>query len=491
MHIIIIKYAKNIEKKRIKVYNYGRLNLKERMNLANMDHLKNYKHVHMIGIGGVSMSGIAEILKNWGFTVTGSDANYSPIIKKLQQSGIYARVGHDFENLSKSDVVVYSAAIKDSDPEMQKAHQLGIPTIERADFLGEITACFEDTLCISGTHGKTTTTSMVACCFLNANEDPSIQVGAELKEIEGNYKVGNSEYFILEACEYVESFLKFHPKAEVILNIDNDHLDYFKTFDNIKNAFVKYVNLLPKDGLLVLNADDPNCLDLRKHSAALSVTYGIDNQYANYRAMNISFNKNGFPTFDVYHNGNFYATFKLSVAGIHNVSNALACIALCDSYHLPKMNIKDGLATFTGANRRLEFKGSFNGASVFDDYAHHPTEIKATADSIKNKDFHESWVVFQPHTYSRTANLLDDFAKVLLCFDHVIITDIYAAREENTYHISAQDLSNKINSLGKKALYLSDFNNIAHYLKGHVHKDDIVITLGAGTITNLSEKLLD
>ena len=460
------------------------------MILANIDIFKNYKHIHMLGIGGVSMSGIAEMLKNWGFTVTGSDSNFSPIIKKLQKTGIYVRIGHDFENLAKSDVVVYSAAIKQSDPEILKAKQLNIPIIERADFLGQITSCFENTICISGTHGKTTTTSMISCCFLKANTDPNIQVGAFLKEIDGNYKIGDSDYFILEACEYVESFLKFHPRAEVILNIDNDHLDYFKTMDNIKNAFIKYVNLLPKDGLLVLNADDPNCLELRKHSASISVTYGIQNKYANYIAKNIVFDKNGFPSFDVYHNNNFYATFKLSVAGLHNVSNALACIALCDSYQLPKMNIKEALLTFTGANRRLEFKGTFNGASVFDDYAHHPTEIKATASSIKNKEYHESWVVFQPHTYSRTKNLLEDFAQSLTSFDHIIVTDIYAAREDNTYHISAQDLVSQINSLGKKAIYLSDFNNIATYLKEHVKTNDIVITLGAGTITNLSKYLV-
>lgn len=458
--------------------------------MANIDIFKNYKHIHMLGIGGVSMSGIAEILKNWGFTVTGSDSSFSPIIKKLQRTGVYVRIGHDFENLAKSDIVVYSAAIKQSDPEILKAKQLNIPIIERADFLGQITSCFEDTICISGTHGKTTTTSMISCCFLKANTDPNIQVGALLKEINGNYRVGNSEYFILEACEYVESFLKFKPKAEVILNIDNDHLDYFKNFDNIKNAFVKYVNLLPKDGILVVNADDPNCLDLRKHSAAPTITYGINNEYANYLAKNINFDKNGFPTFDVYHNGNFYATIKLSVAGLHNVSNSLACIALCDYYKLPKMNIKEALLTFTGANRRLEFKGTFNGASLFDDYAHHPTEIKATANSIKNKEYNKSWVVFQPHTYSRTKNLLEDFASALINFDNIIVTDIYAAREDNIYNISSQDLVSKIKSCGKDAIYISDFNNIANYLKNHVNKDDIVISLGAGTITNLAKYLV-
>ena len=249
--------------------------------------------------------------------------------------------------------------------------------------------------------------------------------------------------------------------------------------------------MLPRDGLLVLNADDDNCLDLRKHSAARTITYGIKNEYANYIAKSISFDKNGFPTFDVYHNGNFYATIKLSVAGLHNVSNALACIALCDYYKLSKMNIKDALSKFTGASRRLEYKGIFNGASVFDDYAHHPTEIKATASSIKNKEFNKSWVVFQPHTYSRTKELLDDFANALINFDNIIITDIYAAREENTYNISSQDLVNKINSLGKKAIYISDFNNIANYLKNHITQNDIIITLGAGTITNLSKHLID
>ena len=241
--------------------------------MPNIDNIKKYKNIHMIGIGGVSMSGIAAILLNWGFHVTGSDRADSETLDKLRQLGIKVTVGHNLEDVETSDVVVYSAAVKQDDPEMQKAKELNIPTIERADFLGDLTRCYEDSICISGTHGKTTTTSMVSLCFLEGLKDPSIQVGAYLKQIDGNYKVGNSEHFVIEACEYVESFLKFSPKAEIILNIDNDHLDYFKNFENIKNAFVKYVKLLPDDGLLILNADDENCLNLKNFTSAKIVTY--------------------------------------------------------------------------------------------------------------------------------------------------------------------------------------------------------------------------
>ena len=267
--------------------------------MANIDNIKKYKHIHMIGIGGVSMSGIAEILNYWGIKVTGSDLNKSEIINKLINNGIKVKIGHDLENLSTSDAIVYTAAIKNNDPEILKAKELNIPTIERSDFLGELTKSFEHTIGISGTHGKTTTTSMVSICFLEANMDPNIQVGGILKQINGNYKIGNSEYFIIEACEYVESFLKFSPKSEIILNIDNDHLDYFQNFENIKNAFVKYVKLLPSNGLLVLNADDSNCLDLKNHTNSTVLTYGIKNETANFVAKNINFDNNGFPSFDV------------------------------------------------------------------------------------------------------------------------------------------------------------------------------------------------
>lgn len=458
--------------------------------MPDINNIKKYKNIHMIGIGGVSMSGIAAILTNWGFSVTGSDWVKSETTDKLNSMGIHVTIGHNIDNVSKSDVVVYSAAIKSDDPEMLEAKKLNIPTIERADFLGEITKCFEDTICISGTHGKTTTTSMVSLCFLEALKDPSIQVGAFLNSINGNYKVGNSEHFIIEACEYVESFLKFSPKAEIILNIDNDHLDYFKTFDNIKNAFVKYVKLLPDNGLLVINGDDNNCLDLPKYTNANVITYGINNKDVNFYADNIHFDNDGFAEFDVYKNKEFFTTVKLSVPGTHNILNALACMALCDFYGINKVDLKNALKKFTGAHRRFEFKGKINGASIYDDYAHHPTEILATSTSVNSKIHNESWVVFQPHTYSRTQNLLDDFAKALLNFDNIIILDIYAAREINTYNISSKDLVDKILSLGKDAKYIPNFDDCVSFLKNNVKENDIVLTLGAGTVTEIGPMLL-
>jgi UDP-N-acetylmuramate--alanine ligase len=457
--------------------------------MPNIDSLKKYKKVHMIGIGGVSMSGIAEILLNWGFEVTGSDANKSELTDKLEQAGIKVFLGCDANNVIGADIVVYTAAISKDNPELVKAKELGIETLERADFLGMITRCFKDTIAISGTHGKTTTTSMISLCFLEALRDPSIQVGAFLKNIDGNYRVGNSEEFIIEACEYVESFLKFSPKTEIVLNIDNDHLDYFKNFENIKNAFIKFVRLLPNDGLLVVNGDDINCLDLPKLTNAKSVTYGITNKNVNFFAVNIVFDNNGFPEFDVYHDDKFYDKIKLNVTGTHNILNCLACIAVCNEYGISNEYIKSALSKFTGAHRRFEFKGTVNGANVFDDYGHHPTEIVSTAKALMNKKYNKSWVVFQPHTYSRTKFLLSDFAKALLNFDNIIVLDIYAAREKNTYNISSKDLADEINKFGKSAKYIPDFEDAVSYLKENVKENDIVLTLGAGTVTQIGPML--
>ncbi len=459
--------------------------------MANIDNIKKYKHVHMIGIGGVSMSGIAEILHYWGFTVTGSDTTSSEIVEKLIKNGISVTIGHDLDSLSKSDVVVYTAAVQDNDIELVEAKKLGIPAIERCDFLGELTKSFSNTIGVSGTHGKTTTTSMVSVCFLKANLNPNIQVGGILKQIDGNYKVGNSEYFIIEACEYVESFLKFRPKAEIVLNIDNDHLDYFKNFDNIKNAFIKYVKLLPNDGVLVVNADDENCLDLCSNTSATCITYGIHNKNANFTADNIMFDNNGFAGFDVFKNNVFYEHIQLSVAGIHNVLNALACISLCDYYGISNIVIKDALLDFTGAHRRLEYKGSYNNIAIYDDYAHHPTEISATCNALYNKNFNKAWVIFQPHTYSRTKNLLNEFAETLSHFDNIILTDIYAARENNTYGVSSKDIEQRINSSrNNNCTYISDFNDIVKYVKEHAKPNDIILTLGAGNVTDIGDMIL-
>ena len=459
--------------------------------MPNIESLKTYKNVHMVGIGGVSMSGIAEILRNWGISVTGSDSTQSAITDELNKRGIKVTIGNDIDSVKNADIVVYSAAISKDNPEIVESKKQNIKTMERADFLGEITKCYNNTVTIAGTHGKTTTTSMVSLSFLEAELDPSIQVGAILEEIGGNNRVGNSENFIIEACEYVESFLKFSPKSAIILNIDNDHLDYFKTFANVKKAFIKYVELLPEDGILVVNGDDQNCLDLQKHTKARCVTYGITNKHTDFFAVNIVFDENGFPQFDVYQNDKFYARIKLSVPGMHNVSNCLACIAMCHEYGISSIDIQNALVNFKGADRRFEYKGMINGAKVFDDYGHHPTEIIATAKSLMNKKYNKSWVVFQPHTYSRTKNLLDDFAKALLNFDNIIIVDIYAARETNTYGISSKDLVNKIQSFGTAARYIPDFNECVDYIKANVKPNDIVMTLGAGTVTKIGPMLVE
>ena len=333
---------------------------------------------------------------------------------------------------------------------------------------------------------------MISMCFLEAHKDPSIQVGAYLKPLKGNYRVGNSEYFIIEACEYVESYLKLFPRTEVILNIDNDHLDYFGNLDNIVKSFDNYIKLLPEDGLLVINSDDPNCRKIAKDSKSKIVTFALESENANFIARNIKFNQDGFACFDVYYNNSFYKTFQLSIPGMHNVLNSLACIAVCHEYGISKEDMKNALLKYTGAHRRFEYVGQFNqGVSVYDDYGHHPTEIMATSHAVSQKNYRQSWVVFQPHTYSRTKLLLDDFAKALLDFDNIIITDIYAAREDNIYNISSRDLVDRLkNYYNKQALYIPDFNEIVKYLKEHTIKNDIVLTLGAGTVTNIGPMLI-
>lgn len=452
-------------------------------------NINNYKHIYMIGIGGISMSGIAEILKSWNFEISGSDGQKSSQTDWLEDNGISVNIGHNPDNITNNiDLVVYTAAIKEDNPELVRARELNIPCVERGMFLGEITKLYKDTIGIAGTHGKTSTTSMVASAFLEANLDPSIQVGAVLKAIDGNYRVGNSDYFIIEACEYCESYLNFKQRSAIVLNIDNDHLDYFGNIDNISKSFQKYVSLLPEDGYLVLNRDDERCYELRNFTKAKVITVGKTDE-ADWTYKNVTFDNEGFATYDVYNNGVNKGTITLKVAGLHNVFNSLCCVALCDVYGIDIETVAKALIKFDGASRRLEYKCMLNGAKVYDDYGHHPTEIMATVNGIKNKKFNESWVVFEAHTYSRLKEHLEDFAKALKEFDYIIITDIYAAREINTFNIHEEDLINELKKYDKKAIHISNHDEIVKLLHDNVKEGDIVLTLGAGNVTKIANKL--
>lgn len=452
-------------------------------------NIKDYKNIYMVGIGGISMSGIAEILKKWNYNVWGSDGMKSGQTEWLEKNGIKVNIGQIKENITDDiDLVVYTAAIKEDNPELVRARELGIPTVERGDFLGEITKLFKDTIGIAGTHGKTSTTSMVSYSFLEANYDPSIQVGANLKVLDGNYRVGNSDYFIIEACEYCESYLSFKQRSAIVLNIDDDHLDYFKNIDNIKKSFEKYVSLLPSDGYLVLNRDDERCYDLRNSTKAQVITVGKDNK-ADWYYDNVTFDDDGYPTYDAYYKGELKGKVTLRVTGLHNVFNSLCCIALCNAYGIDIDVVTKALLKYDGASRRLEYKGMLNGAKVYDDYGHHPTEINATIMGIKNKKYNESWVVFEAHTYSRLVAHLKGFAQSLIHFDHIIIIDIYAAREVNTYNISEDDLIKEINKLGKEAIHISDHDEVIRYLKDNVKEGDLILTLGAGNVTKIANKI--
>ena len=453
-------------------------------------NLKDYKHIYMVGIGGISMSGIAEILKNWHYEVSGSDSTKSNQTDWLEANGIHVNIGQKEEIITSNiDLVVYTAAVKQDNPELVKARELNIPTVERGFFLGQITKLFKNTIGIAGTHGKTSTTSMVASAFLEAGYDPSIQVGAYLKRINGNYKVGNSEYFIIEACEYCESYLNFYQKSAIVLNIDDDHLDYFKNIDNIQHSFEKYVAKLPSDGFLIINRDDERCYELRNHTDAKVITVGKTPE-ADWTYQDLIFDENGFPTYVALKNGTVKGTISLKVAGLHNVFNSLCCLALCDAYGINTTTVNKALQTFDGAARRLEYKGMFNGAKVFDDYGHHPTEIMATVNGIKNKKYNESWVVFEAHTYSRLQAHLKEFAKALVNFDHIIIIDTYAARETNTFNITEEDLIKEINNLGKEAIHIKSHNDVVNYLKDRVKNSDLVLTLGAGNVTKIASLLV-
>ena len=452
--------------------------------------IKDYNKIHLIGIGGASMYSIAAMLKNDGKTVTGSDLARTHNTDYLKEIGINVVIGHDLELLKNTDLIIYTAAISHDDPELVYSRENEIEAVERAEFLGEYTKDYENLICISGTHGKSTTTSMIASVFLEANLNPTINIGAALKKINGNYYIGGKKYFILEACEYVDSFLHFHPTSEIILNIDDDHLDYFKTIENTKKSFYKFTRLLPSQGFLVINADDPNTKDLDKDINNVT-TFGIENEKATIKAKNITYSDLGFPTFQVYINEQLLDTFSLSVRGKHNVMDALATIGMALNYKIDKEIIKKALKEFTGVGRRFEYLGEYKGCAIFDDFAHHPTEIMATYNSSKSVKHNETWAVFQSHTYSRTYEHMEEFAKVLAKFDHVIICDIYPAREENIWNVKEDTLVELIKKSNQKVIHIPTYEEIAEYLAEHVRKNDLILTIGAGPINKVAEILLN
>lgn len=452
-------------------------------------NIQDYKHIYMVGIGGISMSGIAEILKKWNYTVSGSDWTVSSQTEWLEKNGIKVDIGQESSFITKDiDLVVYTAAIKQDDPQLIRARELGIPTLERGDFLGEITKLFKDTIGVAGTHGKTSTSSMLSYSFLEAEYDPSIQIGANIKAIDGNYRVGNSDYFIIEACEYCESYLNFRQRSAIVLNIDDDHLDYFKNIDNIKKSFEKYVTLLPEDGYLVINRDDERCYDLRNSTKAHVITVGQTDE-ADWTYKNVTFDDDGYPTYDAYKNGEYKGAITLRVTGEHNVFNSLCCVAMCEAYGIAINVVARALLKYEGASRRLEYNGMLNGAKVYDDYGHHPTEIMATIKGLKNKKHNETWVVFEAHTYSRLQAHLKEFAECLVHFDHIILIDIYSAREVNTFDIHEEDLIREIKALGKDAVHISNHNEVIKTLQANVKEGDIILTLGAGNVTKIANKI--
>lgn len=447
-------------------------------------------HIHFIGIGGISMSGLAEILMGEGFTVSGSDAKESPLTKSLEAKGAKIFYGQRASNIMDStEAVVYTAAIHSDNPEFAKAKEKNLPMLTRAQLLGQIMRNYDTPIAISGTHGKTTTTSMVSHILLEGKCDPTISVGGILPAIGGNIRVGESETFVTEACEYTNSFLSFFPKISIILNIDADHLDFFKDLDDIRHSFRRFAELLPSDGTLIINADIPDYQEITKELPCRVVTYGLE-QEADYQAKDITFDKYGHASFTVYKNGRKTGSYYLRVPGMHNVSNALASIALGHLLGLTEEVIIKGLGSFTGTDRRFQYKGEVAGVTVIDDYAHHPTEIEATLHAAGNYPHQKIWCVFQPHTYTRTKALLPEFAKVLTLADHVVLADIYAARETDTLGISSEDLQKCIQELGTPCEYFPTFDEIENFLLENCSRGDLLITMGAGDVVNIGEHLL-
>jgi len=446
-------------------------------------------HVHFIGIGGISMSGLAEILLSENFTVSGSDSKESALTKHLVSLGATVFYGQRASNIpQQTDLIVYTAAIREDNPEFCGAKERGIPMLTRAQLLGQLMKNYKIPIAVSGTHGKTTTTSMVSEILLTADADPTLSIGGILKTIGGNLRIGKSDYFVTEACEYTNSYLEFFPKISLILNIEEDHMDFFKDIHDIRNSFARFAALLPADGTLIINGDIPEKETVTGGLSCNIITYGFSSDY-DYYAKDITFDEKGRGTYTLCHN-NAERTIRLGVVGMHNVSNSMAAIALADLLGIEAAVSASALENFSGTDRRFELKGTLGGITIIDDYAHHPTEIEATLNAARNYPHEKLWCIFQPHTYTRTHAFLDDFARALSLADKVVLTDIYAAREKNTIGITSLDLLKKLTDAGVEAYHFATFDEIENFILENCINGDLLITMGAGDVVNIGKNLL-
>ena len=451
------------------------------------------KKVHFTGIGGISMSGFAELLIKKGFTVTGSDWKETPITERLEELG--AKVAYGTQKASNvpgdADLLIYTAAVKADNPELLEADRLNIPKIERADLVGDVMLHFKHNYSIAGTHGKTTTTSMLSLVILEAGLDPTISVGGILAPIGGNMRIGASDNFVVESCEYCDSFLSFHPTRAIITSIEAEHLDYFKTLENERASYKKFAGKLPADGLLVACTAIPDMEELFKDVSCKIITYNSTDTSADYYATDISYNDFGQPSFTLMNKGKALGHIDLKVMGEHNVANAVAVAAMALNSGISLDTVKAALLKYTGTGRRFEIKGSIGGVTVVDDYAHHPTEIATTLKAAARYPHKTLWTVFQPHTYSRTAAFKHDFAEALSHADKIVLTDIYAARETNTFGISSEDICDILkNEYGKDVYHFSSFDEIVTFLLQNCSTGDLLITMGAGDVVKIGETLL-
>jgi len=455
---------------------------------------------HFIGIGGIGMSAIAFIMKNMGFTISGSDMQDSKMIQKLQEAGISTFVGHSAGNVDpNTDIIVISSAIPKNNPEIERALELGIPIVKRSFVLGQLMNNKKG-IAISGTHGKTTTTTMVTLILQKAGLDPISLIGGEVKNIGGNYLAGNGEYLIAEACEYDRSFLDLHPHIAIITNIEEDHLDYYRDLNEIKEAFSKFVGQIDKNGLLIIYADDPVNLEIAKDAKCKVVGYGFSSKnrmqcdtISDYWEVDEIIQNSGETKFGL-SNGEKILNFSLHIPGKHNVANACAAIIAAESVGVEDSVSRDVLSEFKGTKRRFEIKGEKDGIIIIDDYAHHPTEIKSTLEGARKfyKD-KNLVVVFEPHQYSRTYLLKKEFGGSFGNADLVIIPDIYSVRdsEEDKKKITADDLVEEIKSNGANALHISGYENVIKYIKENIHSGSVVMTIGAGSVYKIGEDFLE